>query len=125
MKKIFLILPILLLFIGCIALPGEANTAFIIKNTSEKTINTTISVIKCSQAFGCQEYKNAFTIKAKDSIIARQMIFKKDSDKPQSWFSSFEIFPVDGIEMNNPKLPENWKKSTKDKYQIYTFTINK
>lgn len=77
MKKIFLILPILLLFIGCIALPGEANTAFIIKNTSEKTINTTIGVIKCSQAFGCQEYKNAFTIKAKDSIIARQMIFKK------------------------------------------------
>ena len=125
MKKIFLILPILLLFIGCIALPGEANTAFIIKNTSEKTINTTIGVIKCSQAFGCQEYKNAFTFKAKDSMIVRQTIFKKDSDKPQSWFSSFEIFPVDGIEMNNPKLPENWKKSTKDKYQIYTFTINK
>jgi hypothetical protein len=58
-------------------------------------------------------------------MIVRQTIFKKDSEKPQSWFSSFEIFPTDGIEINNPKLPENWKKSTKDKYQIYTFTINK
>ena len=125
MKKIFFILPILLFFIGCITLPGEANTAFIIKNTSDKPITATIGVIKCSQAFGCQEYKNAFTFKAKDSMIVRQTIFKKDSEKPQSWFSSFEIFPIDGIEINNPKLPENWKKSTKDKYQIYTFTINK
>ena len=125
MRNIIKLLPILLINSACIALPGEANTAFIIKNTSDKPINTTIGVIKCSQAFGCQEYKNAFTIKAKDSIIARQTIFKKDSEKPQSWFSSFEIFPIDGVEMNNPKLPENWKKSNKDKFQIYTFTINK
>lgn len=125
MRKIFLILSILILFVSCIAFPGEANTAFIIKNTSEKLITANIGVIKCSQAFGCQEYKNAFTFKPKDSMIVRQVIFKKDSEKPQSWFSSFEIFPVDGIEMNNPSLGENWKKSAKDKYQIYTFTINK
>ena len=125
MKKIFLILPILLLFIGCIALPGEANTAFIIKNTSEKTINTTIGVIKCSQAFGCQEYKNAFTIKAKDSIIVRQTYFKKDGENPQNWFSKFDIFPVEGIEMNNPNLAENWKKTSNENVPTYTFTINK
>ncbi|WP_447951084.1 hypothetical protein [Chryseobacterium koreense] len=125
MKRLVLLLPIFLLFLGCIALPGEANTAFIIKNTSEKPINATIGVIKCSTSFGCQEYKNSFTFKAKDSMIVRQTIFKKDSEKPQSWFSSFETFPTDGIEFNDPKNAENWKKSTMDKYQIYTFTINK
>ena len=125
MKKIFLSLLTFTFFVSCIALPGEANTAFILKNTSEQPINMTIGVIKCSTSFGCQEYKNAFTVKAKDSIVARQTIFKKDTEKPQSWFSTFDIFPVDGIEMNDPKLAQNWKKSNKDKIQIYTFTLNK
>ncbi|MBB5333653.1 hypothetical protein [Chryseobacterium koreense] len=125
MKKIFISLFVSVFMIGCIALPGEANTAFILKNTSEKPINMTIGVIKCSQAFGCQEYKNTFMVKPNDSTIARQTIFKKDSEKPQSWFASFEIFPVDQVEMNDPKKPENWIKSSKDKIQIYTFTLNK
>lgn len=126
MKKLFQFLPILFIStISCIALPGEAKTAFVIKNTSDYPITATVGVVKCSTAFGCQEYKQPLTINAKDSIIARQTFFKKDSEKPQSWFSTFEIFPVDGVEMNDPNLPENWKKSTKEKYQIYTFKINK
>lgn len=125
MKKIIFSLVIFTLFISCFALPGEANTVFILKNTSDKSISMTIGVIKCSQTFGCEEYKNSFTVKAKDSILGRNIFFKKDSEKPQSWFSSFDIFPVEGVEMNDPKLPQNWKKSYKDKIQIYTFTINK
>jgi hypothetical protein len=125
MKKIILSILIGPLLMSCFALPGETNTEFFLKNSSEKPISMTIGVIKCSQSFGCQEYKNSFTVKAKDSILGRNIYFKKNSEKPQSWFSSFEIFPVDGVEMNNPKLPENWKKSNNDKFQIYTFTLNK
>jgi hypothetical protein len=125
MKKIFAFL-ILSLCTSCFfPLPGEKNTVFVLKNTSSSQINMTIGVIKCSQTFGCQEYKNSFTVKPNDSIIARQIYFKKDSEKPQSWFSSFDIFPLDGVEMNDPKSPQNWKKSNKDNMQIYTFTLNK
>ena len=51
--------------------------------------------------------------------------FKKDGENPQKWFSKFDIFPVEGIEMNNPNLAENWKKTSNDNVPTYTFTINK
>lgn len=104
---------------------GSPMTAFIVKNTSEKPITFTASVIKMSQTFGTQEVTNSFTVKPHDSIIARQTYFKKDGENPQKWFSKFDIFPVDGTEMNDPNLAENWKKSSKDNVPVYTFTLNK
>lgn len=128
MKKLIkslLIFLILLNLISCLPMIGSPMTAFIVKNTTEKPISFSASVIKMSQTFGPQEITNSFTVKAKDSIVVRQTYYEKDSENPQKWFSKFEIFPVDGIEMNNPNLPENWKKSSKDNIPIYTFTINK
>lgn len=104
---------------------GSPMTAFIVKNTSDKPITFTASVIKMSQTFGAQEINNSFTVKPNDSIIARQTYFKKDGENPQKWFSKFDIFPVDGIEMNDPTVSGNWKKSSKDKVPTYTFTLNK
>ncbi|REC47694.1 hypothetical protein DRF67_09515 [Chryseobacterium pennipullorum] len=100
-------------------------TAFIVKNNSEKPISFTAGVIKMSQAFGAQEINNSFTVKPHDSLIVRQTYFKKDSENPQKWFSKFDISPEEGIEMNDPNLSENWKKSSKDNVPTYTFTINK
>lgn len=125
MKKSLLLIPIVLLFISCLPMTGSPMTAFTVKNTSNKPISFTASVIKMSQTFGAQEITNSFTVKPNDSIIARQTYFKKDGENPQKWFSRFDIFPVEGIEMNDPNLPQNWKKSSKDNIPIYTFTINK
>ena len=104
---------------------GSPMTAFIVKNTSDKPISFNANVIKMSQSFGRQEISNSFTVKPHDSIIARQTYFKKDGENPQKWFSKFDIFPVNGIELNNPTLSENWKKGVKDKVPTYTFILNK
>lgn len=125
MKKLLFIIPILLLFASCLPMTGSPMTAFIVKNTSDKPISFTASVVKMSQTFGAQEVTNSFTVKPHDSIITRQTYFKKDGENPQKWFSRFDIFPVEGIEMNDPNLPQNWKKYSKDNIPIYTFTINK
>lgn len=124
MKKLIFVL-VASLLISCLPMTGSPMTAFIVKNTSDKPISFTASVIKMSQIMGPQEITNSFTVKPHDSIIARQTYFKKDGENPQKWFEKFDIFPVDGIEMNNPNLPQNWKKSSKDNIPIYTFTLNK
>lgn len=125
MKKIIFSLLISTIFVSCLPMTGSPMTAFIVKNTSDKPISFTASVIKMSQTFGAQEVTNSFTVKPHDSIIARQTYFKKDGENPQKWFSKFDVFPVDGIELNNPNLPENWKKYSKDNVPTYTFTLNK
>ena len=97
MKNLFkstLILLISVILISCFPMQGSPMTAFIVKNTSEKPISFSASVIKMSQTFGPQEVTNSFTVKAKDSIIVRQTYFKKDGENPQKWFSKFDIFPV-------------------------------
>jgi len=67
---------------------------------------------------------NAFTVLAKDCILARQVGFRKDTENPQKWFNKFTIFSVDGIEMNDPYKAENWIKGINEKGKpIYTFTI--
>lgn len=125
MKKIIFSLLIFTIFVSCLPMTGSPMTAFIVKNTSDKPISFTASVIKMSQTLGAQEVTNSFTVKPHDSIIARQTYFKKDGENPQKWFSKFDVFPVDGIELNNPNLPENWKKSSKEDVPTYTFTLNK
>lgn len=125
MKKTILFLFMLAILASCGIMNGNSPmTAFVVKNTSEKPISFSTSVIKFSQTMGRQIIDNSFTVKPKDSIIVRQTYFKRDADSPQNWFQEFEIFPVDGIEMNDPKNAQNWVKSSKDNIPIYTFTIN-
>jgi hypothetical protein len=126
MKNIVLAILILTGIISCGVINGNSPmTAFIVKNTSDKPISFSASVLKYSQIMGPQVIENSFTVKPNDSIIVRQTYFKRDGDNPQNWFQEFKIFPVDGIEMNDPKNTQNWVKSIKDNIPIYTFTINK
>lgn len=125
-KKIVLLLLITSILTGCAVLNGNSPmTAFIVKNTSERPISFSASVVKFSQSMGPQTINNSFTVNPKDSLIVRQTYFKRDGENPQNWFQEFNIFPVDGIEMNDPKNAQNWIKSSKGNIPIYTFTINK
>jgi hypothetical protein len=124
-KTLFLVLTILTV-ISCGVLNGNSPiTAFIVKNTSDKPITFTAGVLKYSQIVGPQIITNTFTVNPNDSIIARQTYFKRDGENPQNWFTEFNIFPVEGIEFNNPNVRENWKKSSKNDVPTYTFTLNK
>lgn len=71
---------------------GTPMTAFIVKNTSDKPISFTTSVIKMSVTFGAQQVTRSFTVNPHDSIIARKTYFKKDGENPQKWFTKFEYF---------------------------------
>lgn len=50
--------------------------------------------------------------------------YSSDVIEPNKWFESFVITPVEGIEMNNPNLVENWVKYIKGGTPVYVFTIN-
>jgi hypothetical protein len=127
MKKIVLIILIGILAVSCgsLGFGGHPITRFYVKNNSEKSINFKITIIK-HNSMGLSEMTNAFTVLPKDSILARQIGFKKDGLNPQSWFSNFTVFPIDNIEMNDPNKAENWiKESDSNNKPIYTFTIAK
>ncbi|HEY6914974.1 MAG TPA: hypothetical protein VI413_09885, partial [Paludibacter sp.] len=68
---------------------------------------------------------NSFDVYPNDSVLARNINYRKDGTAPQSWFKSFVITPVEGIEMNNPELAENWVKYNNNKIPTYVFTLNK
>lgn len=126
MKKILFLVLASLTLISCGVLNGNSPmTAFIVKNTSDKPISFTAGVLKHSQIAGPHVITNSFTVKPNDSIIARQTYFKRDGENPQNWFTEFSVFPVEGIELNDPNVRENWKKSSKDNVPTYTFTLNK
>lgn len=126
MKKIVFFLLAGVPLSGCGSLGGNYPlTTFFVKNTSDKPISFTTSIIKRSQMAGPQIITKAFTVNPNDSILARELYYKKDTQSPQGWFSEFKIMPVDGIKMNDPLLASRWKKSTKEKNIYYTFTLNK
>ena len=122
MRKILLFCSIIL-FVSC----GEKErrefpmTNFYVKNTSDKTIRFDASVIQR----GIGEVSLPFTVHSNDSVLARRIGFLRDGDNPQKWFHRFVIHPVEGIQMNDPNLPENWVKSGTYDEPIYVFTINK
>ena len=123
MKKNIAIILISVLLTSCGALMGFETTTFYVKNNSEKPINFQASVIKRS-SLGPFEVNNAFTVLPKDSVLTRQVGYKKNTENPQKWFNQFKIFPVDGIEMNDPYKPENWIEGIDQKgKRIFTFTI--
>jgi len=47
-------------------------------------------------------------VNANDSIIFGIYDSWEDLKNHPKWFTKFEISPVDGIQMNDPYLPENW-----------------
>ena len=126
MKKITLSLFILLVT-SCVDLTSDDSptTSFYVKNTSNKTITFTASVMKFSQITDPYTVTISFDVNPNDSVLARKTGFKKDGTAPQSWFESFVITQVEGIEMNNPELSENWVKYNIDKIPTYVFTLNK
>jgi len=102
---------------------GYETTTFYVKNNSDKPINFQASVIKRNST-GPYEINNAFTVLPKDSLLTRQVGYKKDTENPHKWFNKFIIFPVKGIEMNDPYKAENWIKGINEKGKpIYTFII--
>lgn len=126
MKKILLLILVSFTLVNCSLLNGNhLMTAFIVKNTSDKPISFTAGVLKHSQLAGPQIITNSFTVQPNDSVIARQTYFKKDGENPQNWFTEFNIFPIENVELNDPNIKENWKKSSKDNIPTYTFTLNK
>lgn len=128
MKKTTLIIIISCLLTSCgILFPWPENknyptTTFYVKNNSEKAINFKSSVIKHSSNEP-YEMTVPFTVQPKDSILVRQIRFKKDAE-PQEWFTNFTIFPIEGISINDPNKPVNWKKWVDSKGKpCYTFII--
>ena len=110
----------------CFACSKESiTTEFYVKNTSTKTISFDASVIKFSQITDPYEVFLSFTVHPDEIVLARKTGFEKDGKEPQKWFNTFVIHPVDGIQMNDPNLAENWIKSNKDGTPTYTFTLNK
>jgi len=100
-------------------------TEFYVKNTSQKTITFDASIIKPSQLSGPYEVSLSFTVNANDSVLARKAQFNRDGKNPQNWFHTFVIHPVEGVQMNDPNLSENWIKYDVNVMPIYVFTLNK
>lgn len=97
-------------------------TSFYVKNTSDKAIEFESTVIKQS-TMGPYEMTVPFNVPPQDSILARQVGFKKDVN-PNLWFVRFTISRLEGAKINDPYKPENWKKGIDSRGKpIYTFTI--
>jgi hypothetical protein len=122
MKKVLLFFSIVLFF-AC-SKDEFLVTDFYVKNTSNKTISFDASILKRSSD-GYHELSLPFVVYANDSVLARRTEFSKDGKNPHKWFRKFIIHPVEGIEMNDPNLPENWIKYNTNGNPVYVFTLNK
>jgi len=112
---------LLLTLMGC---GSYTMSSFYVKNTSNKPVNFNASVLKYSQ-MGPFLLNVPFTVKAKDSVLARKVALRNDVT-PEKWFEKFDIFPVDSLEFNDPKNALNWIKSIgQDGKPMYTFNIVK
>ena len=127
MRKIIALLLLSFTMAGCgVLFPWpEGNypmTSFYVQNDSQKAIDFKATVIKHSTA-GPFAMTVPFTVNPQDSVLARQVGFRKDAE-PNAWFREFSISPAEGVKTNNPYQPENWKKGTDSKGKpTYTFTI--
>lgn len=127
MRKMLSLLLLSLAVTGCGVLfpwPGGnyPMTSFYVKNDSDKAIDFQATVMKHSTA-GPFEMTVPFTVQPQDSVLARQVGFRKDV-APKQWFVRFRISPVEGVQINDPYRSENWKKGIDSKGKpIYTFTV--
>ena len=114
----------LLLLLTLLSCGSYTMSTFYVKNTSNKPVNFNASVVKHSQ-MGPFLLNIPFTVKAKDSVLARKIALRSDLT-PENWFEKFEIFPTDSLQFNDPKNSQNWVKTIgKDGKPIYTFNIVK
>ena len=99
-------------------------TTFYVKNSTNETLNFKASVIK-RNSMGSFEMTLPFAVPPNDSVLARQVNFKKDAE-PTAWFTKFTIFPSDSINFNDPNNSMNWIKSTDQKGRpVYIFKMVK
>ena len=122
MRRIIVLMAVVLSF-SCTK--DHVMTEFYVKNTSSKTISFEATIVKPSTITGPYEVTLPFTVNANDRVLARKIEFQKDGNDPQKWFTKFVIHSVEGIQMNDPNLSENWVKSNKDGTPVYEFTLNK
>lgn len=129
MKKSIITLLLSFLFINCggfIPFTESKNyptTTFFVKNNSDKTVFFKTTILK-RNSMGLFEMNNNFSVNPKDSVLTRQVGFKRDSENPEKWFTNFTIFHTDGIKYNDPNKSSNWKKRTNEKGQpYYTFIV--
>ena len=92
-----------LIFIGCENYPL---TTFYVKNNSDKPIIFNATVMKHSQK-GSFYINQPFTVQVEDSVLTRKIGYKIDGQNPENWFTEFKIFPIDSLEFNDPKQPQN------------------
>jgi len=124
MKRLCLILFSVVGLVSCMTMKNYPTTTFYVKNTSDQVQNIRASIMKQS-SMGPFEMTLPIAVPPNDSIVARRVGFHKDA-RPTAWFTKFIIFPVDGIDFNDPDVDENWVKSVDDKGQtVYTFTMTK
>lgn len=121
MKRIILICAL----IGLASCMGNyPMTTFYVKNTTDKTLNFKASIVKQS-SMGPHEMTLPFAVPPNDSVVARQVGFKKGIE-PTAWFTKFSIFPSDSIDFNDPNNSANWIKSTDPKGRpVYIFNMAK
>lgn len=121
MKQIILICALLGLTSCMVNYPM---TTFYVKNTTNETLNFKASVIKHS-SMGPHEMTLPFAVPPNDSVVARQVGFKKGIE-PTAWFSKFVIFPSDSLTFNDPNDSANWEKTMDEKGRpVYTFNMTK
>ena len=124
MKKVSILLSIVF-FYACNIDENFPTTEFYVKNTSDKVIKFEASVMKQSELSGPQVVSLSFIVNPNEIVLARKVGFAKDGKNPQSWFKEFIIHPVQGIQMNDPNLSENWIKDDSGVTPVYVFTLNK
>ena len=128
MKKstiIILLLSYLLTSCG-ILIPFPENkkyptTIFYVKNNSSETINFNSTVVVFPMSRG--PLTRNFSVPPKESILARQVDFKKDAE-PQKWFLEFKIFPNEKVKLFDPNKAENWIKGVNSKGKNYLHIYN-
>jgi len=122
--KRYLLFSFSFILFSCAILPsGYPTTRFYVKNNSDEIVKFEAAVIKRSSITGPYEYSLPFTIAPKDSVLARQIGFKKDGKSPEKWFTKFTIKPHKNLRFKDPNKSENWVKHMVDGKPIYTFTI--
>ena len=114
MKKVFIFFA-LMLFFACDKNEKTLDAYYYVKNTSNQTISFDVTVLPGEPVgfFGEAAMNGnvyTFTMNANDSVIFFVDRTWDDLNNHPNWFTKFDIKPVEGIQMNDPYLPENWVK---------------
>jgi hypothetical protein len=113
---------LVLLLTGC---GNYTMSTFYVKNTANKPVSFSASVVKYSSITGPMVVDQTFTVPPNDSVLARRVSLR-DNVGPEVWFQKFRIFMAEGLSFNDPKLRDNWVKTIgPDGKPVYTFSLVK